>query len=472
MLRSRVPDKFSELVPPILGVNLRDPPHQLMPGECLLLQNAYFDGGIRPIPGTIRVTPSTLAASTRARGGHRFYKQNGTKYRLVAYSTKISTINDAGSESVLTTTASSDRITYFTTWPILDRAYACNGLDNPYYFTGSSFGQLTGTNIPTPMGRMVPILDRMMAISTYGIERTNARDDTVWSSNSDWATLRPTKPGPFSAIHPYTITGQDNIYSGLLAFQPNAYYLVTGTDFGSSVIAATASTSEDSAIQLMDGNIGTSSPQSVCTVPGVGIFWVTSDLNVYFLPQGSLKGVYIGDKLQSRGNTKGLNDANVNALDQIWMEYFDRKLLLGFPTGTHTYSDTQYWLDLRYLTAGDPKGSVWYGPQTVNTWGCVWRENQGGDLGLYAAEGNTTNGVYVYQTYRADTIAHQVGSSSVLPTMLYQDRHEGYGGGTTLKYVRDARLTAMLTGGSAAAAMVDLGDVLAYRQAMEQVTTL
>src|SRR5689334_5613534 len=133
MLSSRIPDKYSEVEMPIHGVNLRDPQHLLAPGECAVLQNAYFDGAVKPIPGTSRLTGSALQASFSVRGGHRFYKNDGTKKRLIAYGTRISELSDAGAESILTTTASSDRQTLFSTWPITNRVYIANGLDNPYY---------------------------------------------------------------------------------------------------------------------------------------------------------------------------------------------------------------------------------------------------------------------------------------------------------------------------------------------------
>lgn len=468
MLRNRYPDKYSEIDMPMLGVNVRDPQHLLGEGECTLLNNCYFDGAIRPIPGTSAITPSALQSNQRIQGGHRFYKRDGTKKRLIAYGTNISDITDAGSENLLTAATSADKTTLFSTWPILDRTYAANGSDNPFYYDGSSFGQLSGTNIPTPLSRLVPILDRLMVVTQNGIERTNARDDSVWSANSAWATKRPMRPGLFTAIHPFNMRDSGVTFPGIIAFQANAWYILTGQDFGTDVTAATASTTEDSSIQLLDTNVGTSSPMSVCTVPGVGIFWVTSDLNVYCLPDGSLTGFYVGDKIQSRVNTVGLNHANLNALDQIWMEYFDRKLLLGFPSGSKTYADTQYWLDLRYLTASDPKGSVWYGPHTVNSWGCVWREDQGGDLSLMAGEGLTTNGVRIYRSYQREVASHTVGASTVLPMATFQDRFKGFDGGSTVKYPRDVRFTMTMTGGTAKSGMVDLGDAVAYRQPVEQ----
>lgn len=464
MLRGRYPDKYSEIAMPILGVNLRDPQHLLEDGECVRLSHCYYDGAIRSIPGTRAITASSLQDSIRLTGGHRFYKRDGTKYRLVVFGTNISVVDDSGSEMRLTSTATATTTALLSTWPILDRAYLANGSDNPYYYDGGSFGQLVGTNIPTPLSRLVPVLDRLMVVTMDGIERTNARDDSVWSANSAWATKRPQRPGLFTAIHPFNMRNSGITYPGLIAFQANAWYVITGTDFGSDVTAVTASISEDSTIQMLDSNIGTSSPMSVCTVPGVGIFWVTSDLNLYCLPEGSLVGFYVGDKLQSRVLTTGLNQANLTSLNQIWMEYFDRKLILGFPSGIKTYADTQYWMDLRYLTAGDPKGAVWYGPHTVNSWGCVWREDQGGELALCAGEGNAANGARLYRGFQADLSSHAVGSATVLPLMIFQDRFKGYSGGSTMKYVRDVRCTATFGNGTAQIGISDIGNTMAYRQ--------
>ena len=54
--------------------------------------------------------------------------------------------------------------------------------------------------------------------------------------------------------------------------------------------------------------------------------------------------------------------------------------------------------------------------------------------------------------------------------MIYTDRHVGYHGGSTKKYVRDAQMTMALTGGTAQASVIDLADNVAYRQTVERVT--
>src|SRR6266550_1460469 len=136
MLRGKYPDKASEITMPILGVNLRDPQQLLADGECVKLSHCYYDGAVKSIPGTRAITPSALHASTRLTGGHRFYKRDGTKKRLVAYGTTISDIDDAGIETRLTATATATATMLFSTWPISDRAYGANGSDNPYYYDG------------------------------------------------------------------------------------------------------------------------------------------------------------------------------------------------------------------------------------------------------------------------------------------------------------------------------------------------
>jgi hypothetical protein len=215
-----------------------------------------------------------------------------------------------------------------------------------------------------------------MCVTSNGIERCDPRDPSRWSSNSSWATIRPSLVGLFTHAVPFTIRGTDTIYPGLIAFQANAHYLITGTDFGADVTAASASTGEDSSIKLLDAKIGTSSPYSVCSVPGVGLFWFTSDLNVYWLPDGALTGLYIGDKIQStRRTNQGIESTNTAAVNQVWMAYQYPFLMLGIPVGSDTYPSVQWWLDIRRF----PKDVVWHGPMTGQTVSRVWVENQNGD---------------------------------------------------------------------------------------------
>lgn len=471
MLRESV---SGDLTQPIKGLNLRDPGHQLMPGEVCKLQNLYWDGFIRIIPGSTLLTPTTLSASQRVQGGAKFYSTSNVPKRFVAYGlssvlTTVGVVDDAGVVGLNLVIDSEDSDVFFTTWSITDTIYWANGLQGLYYYNNDlAFGPVLGTAVPIPQGPVVPILDRLLAITDNGIERTDSRVDDVWSSNSSWATFRPERPGKFIVLHSYSLKGTDTLYPGVLALQQNAYYHITGTDFGTDVTSATASTGEDSAITLIDPQVGTSSPKSIVTIPGIGVVWFTSDKNVYWIPEGQLSGKFIGDKLFSNGPTQGLESINGSALSSVWMNYFDRKLILAIPTGDSLIPNTQFWLDLRTLrSAIDNPAPAWYGPMTIDTWSTAWREDQQGELKLIAGEGKASNGAFVYNAYQSNTASHFQGATEVYPLCIYQDRHNAFGRGQSSKSIQDFRLTAYSSGGLLRAGVLDLQGEILFEQAVE-----
>ncbi len=455
---------------PVLGINLYKANQDLMQGEAVIMQNMVWEGGVRIRNGSTRLNASTLGAY-RIRGGHKYYYGGGTptSKRLIAYDNKISSISDAGTPTSLTTGMTSDLDTHFATWPITDSVYISNGTDTLRKYTGSAFSTVSGTAIPTPRGPVVPVLDRLLAITVNGIERTDPRSDSVWSTNSSWATLRPVKPGLFTALHPFTVRGTDTLYPGALAFQSNAYYLISGTDFGDDVTAASPSTGEDASIQLLDPNIGTSSPYSVCTVPGVGIFWFTSDLNVYFQPEGSLTGRFVGDKIKATGDISGCEATNTAALKNVWMTYHDRKLYLGIPTGSDTFASTQFWMDIRafLLSNGEP---VWYGPMTGQSIGCVWVENANGDNALYGGEGDSTEGGFVYALNQPNVFSDAVGDADNDITGVYQTMFEDFGIPSRQKYLRGVHLDMNPYEGNAAIDVYDLPGIIAQGIPIQEVS--
>lgn len=470
-LRRQIPEDDAAYKDPILGVNIRSALEDLKAGESPLMQNCIYLGGVRNRTGSSRVNSSSLAASKRIRGGHKFYYggSSPTKKRLIAYDTKISTLSDAGSESALTSGMTSDLDTHFLTWSITDKVYIGNGTDTLRSYDGTTFATVSGTNIPVSRW-LAPIGDRLMAVTTNGIERTNARDATVWSSNSSWATLRPSRVGLFTCIHPVSLRGSDSINTGLLAFQPNSYYLVTGTQFGTDVTAASASTGEDSRIQLMDSAVGTSSPYSVVSIPGVGTAWFTSDLNVYLIPEGSLKGMYIGDKLQSTGATTGIESTSAANLGQVWMAYFDRFLMLGIPTGNDSYTTTQYWMDMYSWVLYPDRGPVWYGPMTGQSLSRVWVENQQSDFTIYGGEGNPTNNAYVYQLRAPGRYTDAVGSADNNVSMVYQTPFSSFGAPSKLKYLRSVHFDLNFASGTPTCDILDLDETIASSQTISAVS--
>lgn len=464
-LRKQISEQEATWADPLTGIDLFNSEEDLQSGSARLMQNCVYRSGTRMRNGNSRITPTAIAASFRVRGGHRFYYGGSTptKKRLIAYDTKVSVISDVGVETVLTSGMTSDKDTYFTTWTITDKVYISNNTDVLRSYDGTTFATVTGTDIPTPRARVAPVLDRLLAITSNGIERSDSLVDNVWSNDSSWATFRPSQVGLFTAIHPFTMRGTDTLYSGALAFQANAYYLITGTDYGTDVTSATASTNEDSSIQLLDPNVGTSSPDSVVTVPGVGILWFTSDLNVYWVPEGALTGHYVGDKLRSNGSTVGIESTNKAQLSQVQMTYFDRYLILSVPTGSNTYPNMQFWLDMYELTRADktmPTTAIWYGPMTGQTVSRMWREDQQGELNLRGGEGNPDTGVFVYNMLETGVFSDAVGTVDTDITMVYQSYFKSFGAFSREKYLRSLNFELRNFAGSPTVDLYDLDGVI------------
>lgn len=470
-LRRQINETDAAFADPVLGINLRESEENLKGGESRLMQNCEYYGGVRIRRGSTALNGSSFGAY-KILGGHKYYYGGVTpaSKRLIAYNNKISVVSDVGVETNLTTGMTAGLNTYFTTWSITDSCYISNGTDTLRKYNGTAFSTVSGTNIPAARSKVIPILDRMMAITANGIERTDPRVDNVWSSNSAWATLRPQSPGLFTALHPYTMRGTDTLYPGALAFQERSHYLITGTDFGDSVVSATASAGEDAKIELLDPTVGTDSPDSVCHVPGIGIFWFTTDLNVYWLPEGSLSGKYVGDKLQSTVSTAGIESTNAAQLRQVWMAYFDHILMLGIPTGSGIYATTQFWMDMRSLRLYPDRGPVWYGPMTGQTIGRAWVENQQGDNKIMGGEGDSAVGAYVYQMRVPSTFTDASGASSTAIGMTYQTPYKSFGTPSREKYVQAIHVDCNTFSGTATVDLLDLDGTLASGLPLTAVT--
>lgn len=463
-LRKRLADKGAAYPDPILGVNLHAAEQDLQPGEARLLENCYYDAGVSNRPGTTRLTPLALA-SYNILGGHKYYYGTSSSKRLVAYNNTIAAVDDAGAQNILNSGMTAGKDTYFTTWSVTDKVYITNGADTLREYDGTTF-QATNTiggAVAVPTAVMVkPILDRLMCVTASGvIERSNPRVAHIWSNNSSWATFRPQLGGPFTAIHPHTLRStRGDLIPGLLATQANALYMVSGDEFGADVTAASPPSNLSAKIQLIDPLVGTSSPDSLCTVPGVGTFGFSSDLNIWLLPFGEASIRFVGDKLRSTTETMGIESANVSALKNVWMRYFDRKLWVGFPTGTDTFCSRYFWLDIRALMQYPERGFVWHGPHTGFYVNRAWVENQFGDNALKGGEGNIANAGYVYNLHQSGTVTDAVGSSDVYYTMNYQTYFNPFGGASVEKYVQGVQLDASCFTGEPTVSLHDLNATL------------
>ncbi len=403
-LRGRIPDAHAVFPDPVLGVNLYDSPENLGQAESPYMQNCILVGGRRTRRGSTRLTPAALATGVRVLGGHKFYAESGVGYRLVAYGSTIALVADNGTQTVLTSGNTANLDTYFTTWSITDKVYVANGVDELAEYDGTTYRnvsaiggaqQVPGSPGFAPAVQVIPVLDRLLAITSRGIERSGPREAWVWSHDSPWATLRPSRSGQFIGGIPHSLVGSDGtVQTGLLAMQDNAYYWVSATNFGEDVTAATDS-SEDSVIRLIDPSIGGIGPRSMTSVPGLGAFWLTSELDLYFVPQGQGQGLSIGKRITSNSATAGLNHMNLAERAKAFVISYGQYLRVGFPVGGNNFPTVQYWLDLDKFRL-DQRVPVWYGPMLGQSPICVWRETQGPENQLVAAEGNPTVGAFVY----------------------------------------------------------------------------
>lgn len=463
-LRRQVAEARSTYRDPVFGVNLQKAEQDLREGDARLLENIVLDGGVRMRTGNQRTTTASLGAF-RIRGGTKFYYGGNLllSRRIIAYSTNISQIADNGTETVLLNSMTTDRDTHFFAWPITDELYIANGIDTLVRYDGTAAPLAqTGTAIPVPIfGGLQPILDRVMCITGNGIERSDPRVTNVWSTNSSWATLRPLHAGVFTALKSFALRGTDSIFDGIIALQASAHYLVTGTDFGSDVTAATASSGENARIQLLNPNVGTRSPYSPTVVPGLGMFWFTNDLNVYYLPEQTIsQGRFVGDSIRSTGTTTGIESTNLAALGQVWMEYLHPYLMLGVPTGSDVFPRTQWWMDVRSLVNNPERGPVWYGPMTGQTVGRMWAETQINDNSVYCGEGNSATGAFVYRARVANIFADAIGTTDTNFEGIWQTNFKDMGAPSRQKYVRGVHMDMNAFSGDATIDLVDLdGDI-------------
>lgn len=467
-LRNRIPDAEAKFPDPVRGVNLVASPEDLEPGEAKLLTNCYFWNGVRTREGSTRLNSGSLGAF-RILGGHKYYFGGTNSKRLIAFNDRISQISDSGTETLISTVTTPGQETHFTTWSITDKVYITNAADKLFEYDGTTFQSVDSlggaVNVPNACRRVVPVLDRLLAITDDGvIERTDPRVAHIWSANSTWATFRPSLVGPFIGLAPHTLrsTGGD-LFPGAIACQANAMYMITGTNYGSDVTAASPPTGEDASIKLIDSKIGTSSPNSIATVPGVGLFGVSSDLNVWFLPYGSASPIIIGDKIRSTDTSiaQGLESANVSNIDKIWMTYFDRKLILGFPVGSDLFCSRYFWMDMRAFVEHQDIGPVWTGPHRGFFTNHAWPEDQNGEKSLVAGEGNASNGAFVYRMLQDGVYTDAVGTADNNVAFDYWSAYKDFGAASQEKYVQAIQLDMNNYLGSPTLSLYDLTGLLA-----------
>lgn len=326
-------------------------------------------------------------------------------------------------------------------------------------------GWINGSSQTIPAARnIIGLSDRLFAITSDGIERSDPRDPTVWSWDSSWATFRPSQSGTFLAHIPHSVSSQTGEpLNGALAFTDSDYYFYTGTDFGDDVTDSTPSNNEDGSIRHI-APIGIASPKAVENVPGVGTFFLTNQRNVYFVPTGSVYGRVIGTRIYNTGG------GSVDGLESMllydssgdpypsWVVYWEPYLMIGFCVN-EIYPDVQYWLDLNKFKVSQ-EIPVWYGPMTGQSAGVVWKENQRGDYSLKAGEGNAAEGIFVYN-YRVGGTYTDIRGTGVNPIACQYTTYLKSGGAPSReKYVQQIEVEMNEISGSATCDIADLSGTI------------
>lgn len=335
-----------------------------------------------------------------------------------------------------------------------------------YVHTMTSATVPGSTNSP-PTIQTMPLVDRLFAITSNGIERSDPRDPNIWSVDSSWATFRPTKGGQFKAMIPHMVSSQEGQpIHGALAMTENAYYFFTGTYFGVDVTASTGADSvgeeagnpahDNSSIQWVD-DIGAFHPKSVTNVPGIGTFWLTTNKNIFFVPKGQTQGRLIGNRIINTGgsSTVGLESIDLAQGADAWMVYYEPYLMVGFTIAGDTYPEYQYWLDLDKFRQA-PNNPIWYGPMTGQSISVAWLENAQGDNAVLGGEGNSSTGIFVYNLQVEDTYTDAVGTADNSLACEYSTYMKSGGAPSREKVVQGIEVEMNSITGSATADVADI----------------
>jgi len=329
---------------------------------------------------------------------------------------------------------------------------------------------------------IIALVDRLFAITTNGIERTDPRDPTIWSVNSSWATLRPSQGGTFKAHIPHTVANEEGSpVNGALAMTENAYYFYTGKYFGVDVTASTGADSvgeaagnpahDDAQIHFID-TVGSFGPKSVTSVPGVGTFWITTNKNVFYVPLGHTNGFLVGTRIFNSGGsaTTGLEVLDATQGDDAWLVYSEPYLMLGYTVAGDTYGQRQWWMDMDKFKV-EKRVAVWYGPMTGQTIGSVWIENSQGDNAVVAGEGNPTTGIFVYTLRATNVYKDKVGTADNEMSCEYSTYHKSGGAPSREKVVQGIEVEMNTISGTATVDIADLTSTIISAIPLEKTFT-
>ena len=386
---------FPEFPMPTGGVNLRSSLVAVKPIQAIMLQNLITLGGLVRRNGYAKFEVDEVTASSRITGLHKFYKSDGTSQLLVSSGVNIKYHNgtdwttiDSGRTTNLTT--------HFETWGPLDRVYIANGSDLAISWTGSAKATLTGSNRPTKPLQFLSYQDRLLYI-----DKDNP-GQIGWSGSFDdstWEPLANTGVRPDTELFGMVVHSASNasvgVDSKVLIAGANGMYLFRATDMRTPNI-----TTGDYRLDALSTKVGCNAPWTMKWTPR-GTIYLGMDRQVYLLPFDSLNPVPIGDNIRSENETvDGIESIPASQLPNASAVYHNGFYKLSVANSGASLNNRQWWLDVNRLVLNqeDRTFGPWFGPMTGMVFlSQITLDGPGDDGQLFAGEGDSTTGSFVYQ---------------------------------------------------------------------------
>ena len=102
---------------------------------------------------------------------------------------------------------------------------------------------------------------------------------------------------------------------------------------------------------------------------------------------------------------------------------------------------------------------------------CMWVENQRTDRAIYGGEGNSSNGVFVYQLRVDDQYTDAVGTADNAISLDYQTYHKTFGAPSREKYIERIELELNDYAGDVTVDVADLTKTQVSGIVVEKVPT-
>ena len=333
------------------GLNLRDSPDQLQPGQAYDLLNVAFTarGGVQSRPGYTDWAASANVFTNRVDSLGAYY--TGSAWQVIAGNgLKLEARSAAGAlvGSAAVPTAFPHYFTRFaapgSASPVL---YAANGTDSVRQWDGSTW--TTPTFVGTaPTGKFLTVApwdNRLVNARRSGTSGGDNKSSVRFSNPSLPATFETYNWVDLTPGDGESIMGICSFADYIFVFKHSKFFVFYGTG-----ISAEDGTPEFS-YRTVDVGVGLAADNLLC-VGDDGVYFV--DSNGVYRTTGSTP-VLVSDVINPLfagviGTFYSGQAINLSALSTARMVFHDKQVMLAVPTGASAVNDTLLIFDPRYNT--------------------------------------------------------------------------------------------------------------------------